>query len=72
MFVFPTHSLGACLEPKDRSSHENVRCDRVIAFEHRINEMLHATNLCKYEDPAYTHHAEPLQKHCILYSLFSL
>ena len=34
MFVFCTHSLGACLEPKDRSSHENVSCDRVIAAEH--------------------------------------
>ena len=34
MFVFCTHSLGACLEPKDRSSHENVSCDRGIAAEH--------------------------------------
>ena len=29
-------------------------------FLHGINEMLHATSLCTYEDPAYSHHAETL------------
>ena len=41
MFVFPTHSLGACLEPKDRSSHENVCYDCVIAAEHHEKAAYH-------------------------------